>query len=312
MTKRAAPALFNDQGYVNAKHADGNRPEVQRKRLMAVPLRCIWPQTRRSASIIACGGGGQPGTTRSTGMISATPAGDIKDGPKMPPLAAHAPTATTRFGSGIASYAAIRASCICRVAGPTTRRTSACRGVGVMNIPKRCKLYEGPFVCASSFRHDPQSPASMIRTCSDRRKRHSRVLASSHSPRAPTRRRGASVARRVPCIACTGHNDPRRPLRWIPRLIASVGHTAARACARSSLACSVVFGSPGESAGETFPPSGNGSVKIPAVSPRRNQFFIGRSPLRRGRGSQGRSESPETRSLPLQRGNRASSGRTAA
>ena len=40
----------------------------------------------------------------STGMISDTPPPEMKLGPKTPPQSAHAPTATTLFGVGIASY----------------------------------------------------------------------------------------------------------------------------------------------------------------------------------------------------------------
>ena len=52
---------------------------------------------------MASGGGGQPGTTTSTGIISATPPDAAKLGPKTPPEIAQTPIATTRFGVGIAS-----------------------------------------------------------------------------------------------------------------------------------------------------------------------------------------------------------------
>jgi len=52
---------------------------------------------------IANGGGGQPGTTTSTGRISAAPPEAANVDPKTPPKMAQAPIATTRFGSGMAS-----------------------------------------------------------------------------------------------------------------------------------------------------------------------------------------------------------------
>ena len=59
--------------------------------------------TTRRPCRIASGGGGQPGTTTSTGTISATPPEAAKLGPNTPPEMAQAPIATTRFGDGIAS-----------------------------------------------------------------------------------------------------------------------------------------------------------------------------------------------------------------
>ena len=61
------------------------------------------PATRSRAWRIAIGGGGQPGTTTSTGIISATPPDEAKLGPKTPPEIAQTPIATTRFGVGMAS-----------------------------------------------------------------------------------------------------------------------------------------------------------------------------------------------------------------
>ena len=68
-------------------------------------------------------------------------AGDwTKLGPKTPPERAQAPTATTFFGVGIASYAFSRGIRMWSVTGPQTSRTSASRGVGVMKNPRRCIL----------------------------------------------------------------------------------------------------------------------------------------------------------------------------
>src|SRR5581483_991177 len=58
--------------------------------------------TSRPCSI-AIGGGGLPGTSTSTGSSLATPFPPTKLSAKTPPDSAHAPTATTRFGVGIAS-----------------------------------------------------------------------------------------------------------------------------------------------------------------------------------------------------------------
>lgn len=89
---------------------------------------------------IASGGGGQPGMATSTGTMSAMPALLVKLGPKMPPETAQAPTATTRFGVGMASYVFLTASIIWSVKGPTTSKMSAERGLGVIKNPSRCML----------------------------------------------------------------------------------------------------------------------------------------------------------------------------
>jgi hypothetical protein len=52
---------------------------------------------------MASGGGGLPGTSTSTGSTSATPFAHTKLFANTPPDSAHAPTATTRFGVGMAS-----------------------------------------------------------------------------------------------------------------------------------------------------------------------------------------------------------------
>ena len=100
----------------------------------------IVPGDRVELWMMAKGGGGHPGMATSTGMMSDAPPPEMKLGPKTPPQSAHAPTATTLFGVGIASYTFWRGIRMWSVTGPATSRTSASRGVGVRKNPRRCIL----------------------------------------------------------------------------------------------------------------------------------------------------------------------------
>jgi hypothetical protein len=55
--------------------------------------------------MIASGGGGHPGTPTSTRFNFGTPPPEAKLVLKIPPERAHAPTAKTRFGVGMAAKA---------------------------------------------------------------------------------------------------------------------------------------------------------------------------------------------------------------
>lgn len=57
----------------------------------------------RMPCMIRAGLGGQPGTATSTGMMLETRPRVAPRSPKIPPVQPQSPSATTRFGSGVAA-----------------------------------------------------------------------------------------------------------------------------------------------------------------------------------------------------------------
>jgi hypothetical protein len=53
----------------------------------------------------------------------------------MPPVHPQSPTATTSFGSGVASYVRLSAIAMCFDTGPVTSSMSACRGLATNLMP---------------------------------------------------------------------------------------------------------------------------------------------------------------------------------
>ena len=96
-------------------------------------------KTSRIPVISIAGVGGQPGIYASTGITASTAPTIAWLPAKIPPLHPHAPTATTNFGAGTASYVALTASAMLRVTGPVTRSMSACFGDATKWIPNRSR-----------------------------------------------------------------------------------------------------------------------------------------------------------------------------
>src|SRR4051794_23310042 len=95
------------------------------------------PVTDRSAAMMASGGGGQPGTARSTGTTSLTAPTTPYAPANTPQLRAQSPTATTTRGSGTASKVLRNGPAMFRVTTPVTRSASACLGDATRRAPKR-------------------------------------------------------------------------------------------------------------------------------------------------------------------------------
>src|SRR5579883_765779 len=98
------------------------------------------PATTRSPCSIARGGGGLPGTSKSTGKTALTPHAHMKLLPKTPPAIAQPPTAITFLVVGMASQVLSSGPRMFSLTGPTTSRRSAVRGVAVKKNPRRCML----------------------------------------------------------------------------------------------------------------------------------------------------------------------------
>ena len=89
---------------------------------------------------MARGGGGFPGTSKSTGNTEPAPPAHIKLRPNTPPVMAQLPTAIARLVVGMASQVLSNGPRMFSLTGPTISRRSAVRGVAVKKKPSRCML----------------------------------------------------------------------------------------------------------------------------------------------------------------------------
>src|SRR5687768_4313276 len=126
---------------------------------------------------MSAGSGGQPSTKTSTGTTRSTLPTTPYPPRKTPHVRAQSPTATTSFGSGVASHVLRSGTSMLRVTGPVTSSRSAWRGEATKWMPKRSLSYTGPVRPEISSSQPLQEPASTSRIASARPSRR-RVRAS--------------------------------------------------------------------------------------------------------------------------------------
>ena len=102
--ERARAPSEDDAGtFPQYDRADGRDDCEDRSRRKQRLRRAHRPVRRRSASMIACGSGGQPGISRSTSSTSATAPSTPWPPRNTPQFFAQSPSAMTSFGAGVAS-----------------------------------------------------------------------------------------------------------------------------------------------------------------------------------------------------------------
>jgi hypothetical protein len=128
-----------------------------------------WRKSRIAfANVKGCGG--HPGTNIAGPIRSKKLLLSSDDPSYSPPEIAHAPTATTKRGSGMASQAICKASCMFLVNGPVATSASACLGDATHSIPNRW-ISKFTFAAAlSSNSHPLHPPADTCRIFNERPK----------------------------------------------------------------------------------------------------------------------------------------------